>query len=71
MPKIKEKKRQKYSDQALMEAVAEVRNGTLSWRKASEKYGVPAQTIGDRIHNRYLVQKKKAGMFRSNMNIKV
>ncbi len=39
----------KYSTQQLLNAVGEVRHGTLSLRKASRKYGVPVMTIQDRV----------------------
>ena len=48
----KRQKYQKYNEEAIIDSVADVRDNKLSWRKASIKYNVPAQTIGDRINSR-------------------
>ena len=57
----KRSKYQQYSEEDLMAAVADVQENKLSWRKASQKYNVPAQTIGDRIKCRYGATKQKIG----------
>ena len=42
-----------YSEEKLLEAVADVKNGRLSQRKACIKYGIPQSTIADKISGRY------------------
>ena len=42
-------KRKKYSDEQLLNAVAEVKNKSLSTRRTAEKYGVPQATLVDRV----------------------
>ena len=44
-----------------MATVADVRDNKFLWRKASIKYNVIAQTIGDRIDNRYGAAMQKIG----------
>ena len=57
------KKIAKYSEEKLLEAVADVKNKRLTQRKASLKYGVPQSTIADRITGRYAPTILKSGMF--------
>ena len=52
-----------YNEDALLHAVAEVKNKTLSIRAASEKYGVPHSTLGDRVTGRFGLYQGKAGKF--------
>ena len=53
----------KYSEDALLQAVAEVTNGILSQRRAAEKYVVPQSTIGDQLSGRYAPAVLTAGEF--------
>ena len=46
MPK---KYRQNYDGEKLLQAIASVKNKNLTLRQASEKFGVPHSTLGDRI----------------------
>lgn len=39
----------KYSQKNLLDAVNAVRQGALSYRRASKKYGVPVMTIQNRV----------------------
>ena len=42
---MKRKARERYSENDLIKAIAEVKNGTCTYRKASEKYGIPIATL--------------------------
>jgi transposase-like protein len=42
------RKRTKYTDEALISAIAEIKNGA-SYRQTSSKYGVPVMTLSDKI----------------------
>ena len=59
----KKKTGKKYTEEQLLAAVAEVKNKTLSQRRAAEKYDVPQSTIGGRITGRYAPTILKAGMW--------
>lgn len=45
-------KKIKYSSENLIEAIAEIKASKLSVRQASEKYGIPKTTLGDRASGR-------------------
>ena len=51
-----------YTETALREAVASVKNKSLSYKKASEKYNVPVATICDRVKQRVAIEFSKPGM---------
>ena len=53
----------KYTAEKLLEAIADVKNGTLSQRRASAKYEIPQSTIADRITGRYAPKILKSGLF--------
>ena len=62
-PKMPRKKgdARAYSETALVGAVASVKNKTLSYKKASEKFNVPVATICDRIKQRVPIEFTKPG----------
>ena len=51
MPRSKPKK-PAYKEEDILRAVAEIRNGNTSLRKASVKYGVPKSTLSDKLNLR-------------------
>ena len=59
---MKRKARERYSENDLIKAIAEVKNGTCTYRKASEKYGIPIATLCDKIKLRVQVT-AKTGMY--------
>ncbi|XP_047140735.1 uncharacterized protein LOC124815914 [Hydra vulgaris] len=61
MDSKKSQKYQKYNEEAVMAAVADVRDNNFSWRKESLKYNVPSQTNGDGINSRYGSAMQKIG----------
>ncbi|KAG8194929.1 hypothetical protein JTE90_021390 [Oedothorax gibbosus] len=50
-----------YSEAALKEALHEIRQGLLTIRAASRKFGVPRGTLQDRIHGRVSEGLRKMG----------
>mgnify|MGYP001950179783 CR=1 FL=1 len=50
--------RKKYTEENLLRAVAEVKNGTSTYRAAAEKYNVPLATICDKVKNRMPISTK-------------
>ena len=61
-----------YSNDNLLEAIAEVKMRTLSTREAANKYGVPQSTIMDRIKGRYAPEPLKSGIpMRCMQNMKL
>ena len=54
---------QKYDNDKLLHAVAAVRNKTMTIRRASQVFGVPHSTLGDRI--RIGVSAEKPGKLRN------
>ena len=55
------KRKNKYSEENLRDAVAAVKTKLLTTRAAADKYGVPQTTIMDRIKGRYSAKILKAG----------
>ena len=47
------KKNGKYKDVALENALKSIRNGQLSANKASQKFGIPRSTLGDKLRGKY------------------
>ena len=47
------KNRNKYSNDDLLQAVAAVKSKSMTFKQASERYGVPSATIADRTLGRY------------------
>lgn len=58
MPRVK--KRKLYDENNLLQAVAAVKNG-MTYKDASEKYGIPTSTINDKCLTRYATGKTKPG----------
>ena len=56
-PKRKEKP---YSDDDLIAAVAEIKNGN-SYRSVSKKYNIPYTTLNDRVSGKVLLKKQQPG----------
>lgn len=54
-------KKKLYSEEALMQAMEEVRSKTLTIVAASLKYNIPKSTIGDRLTGKYGVKKDRSG----------
>lgn len=46
---MKRKSRQKYTEDDLLRAVAEVKNGNGSYRSVALKYNIPASTLSDKV----------------------
>ena len=57
------RKKKSYSDKDFINALAEIRNGNLSIRKAAAKYGIPTATLGDRVSGRYLAGIQSRGKY--------
>ena len=62
MPDPKSKKRKTYDKDDLLRAVAAVKNG-MTYKNASEKYGVPVSTINDRCLVKYSEEKNRPGIY--------
>ena len=56
------KTRKLYDNEHLLKAVAAVKNG-MTYKKASEKFGVPASTINDKCLIKYTSGKSKPGTY--------
>ena len=54
------RKKKQYDPNNLLEAVAAVKNG-MTYKAASEKYGIPASTINDKCLHKYRDGKNKPG----------
>ena len=50
-----------YDHQALLDALAAIKAGTLSFRKAAENYDVPKSTLMDRLHHRIAEDTQSSG----------
>ena len=50
-----------YSEEDLINAVAAVKNKTMTYKKASEFYKVPTTTIADRVSGKYDTKISKPG----------
>ena len=59
MPKVT-KKKQRYDEDSILEAIAAVQNG-MTYKEASERYGVPTTTIHDKKNDRYSLEKGRPG----------
>jgi len=55
------KNKASYSVDDMINAVAEVKNKSLTIKKAAEKYGIPNSTLGDRLSGRFNLSLVKPG----------
>ena len=49
---MKRKQREKYSDDNLLRAIAEIKNKKHTYRAASNKYGIPIATLSDKVQQK-------------------
>ena len=55
------RKKNKYSNDDLLKAVADIKTNKISTRAASQKYCIPQSTIADRISGRFSPMILKSG----------
>ena len=56
----RKRKHAKYSDETIIKAVAEVKNGQ-SYRKVAKKYGIAVMTLSDKVKGRVALVDSKPG----------
>lgn len=49
---MKRKARERYTEEDLLRAVAEIKNGSITYRSASAKYGIPIAALNDKVKER-------------------
>ena len=54
-------KKREYTANDVLSTVAEIQAGTLKYREAANKYGVPIATLCDRIKNRVPLEPSRTG----------
>ena len=64
---MKRKTRDKYTEDDLCMAIADIKNGKSSYRTAAEKYGIPVSTLCDKIKQRVSLNAKIGKFCPSNI----
>ena len=60
---MKRKARESYSEEDLLRAVSEIKNGTCTYRAASAKYSIPTATLSDKVKERIPIGSKIGKIF--------
>ena len=59
---IPKRQRKKYSNEDILNGVASIKNGKLSYREASQKYGIPIATLSNKIKGKVPLITEKPGL---------